>query len=385
MRFSTIACVLAVFAFGTHGYASLFSISANVRSPATWPTFVDARHAIKTVVQPLAQSPELVEQALSSLSAPSGPPSAIVAAAVEVGAAQVAPPLPVQLPSLSAIKTAWLPQQVRRLETPAPARRPLPAARPGTSNIVTGSIRRPADKIEPPVETSAGSRPAPSFDTATRSALGGPVPTAVTAVPRQVAATPLPLLNLLNLENSTSAATLRPVNIALPGRRPLGHRRPGSGSGAVDGESAGSVAGLWGEPVLRPLGQSLAVVRQLPKEPRPSRSTSQAVKTAILHPPLPSRMLSAPPIAPAPAADSGAASESVQMAAVAQQRSAASQNRSKVRRGRATARLVTRRAYGVPRRRAARAQKARQRSARVARRHYARNNWKRQALGDSLY
>jgi len=382
---------LAVFAFATHGYASLFSISANVRSPATWPTFVDARHAVQMVVQPLAQSPVLVEQALTSLSAPSGPPTAIIAAVGRDGAARVVPPLPVQSPSLFAIDTALLPQRrqphlkARGLETPEPARRPLAAERPGTSGIVTGSIRRPAGPNEPPVETAAGSRPVPGFDTAARSSLGGPVPTTVAAVPRKVAALPMPPANLLILEKPTSAATPRPVNVDRPGRRPLQDRRPGFVGATVEAGLAGGVAGPSGEPVLRSLGQSLAVVRRLPQVPPPSRSTLRAIKTAGLHPPLPSRMRSAASFAPAPAADNGADSERAEMAAVAQQPDAASQKRSKIRRGAATARPVTRRAYSVPRRRAARQYKAKQRSARIARRQYARNSWKRHALGDSLY
>lgn len=410
MRISTVAIVLAVFAFGTHGYASLFSISANVRSAATWPTFVDARHVIKTVAQPLAQSPDLVGRALSSLPAPSVQPTGVIAAVVKDGAALVVPPLPVQSPPASQIKTAGLTYsqdtprlKARVIETPQPARPSLTVPRPGTSSIVTGSIvtgsiRPAASPAQPPVATSPtkmlpARRPEPPFDLAARSSLGGPLPAEFTkaavanTASKQMAALPLPATDRKRSETSNRAGSMPLNDVGLPARSPLRGRRPVAVVAAVGRDLPAGRFDMGNEPVLRPLGQSLAVVRRQPHVPhllRPSRHALVTFRRAHLAPPLPTRMRTSLPITAALSAEIGASNVNADAGALAPRREAALTKRSKVGRGVARARPVKRRAYKVSRR-AARSQQVRRRSARSAQRRYAGSQWKRQALGESLY
>ena len=198
MRFSTFGIVAATFAVGVYGYSSVFSVADNRQAavgPAGWTTFVDSRHIVQSAPHHLDREPTQeiraidAEQAVvfghsdpvrarplerrvaslgnSSLaptlspSVPHPPKQAIL---------NTLPPLPVRGPARSIAALSW---SAFRKVTPEQSVVVVLPERKVLS--VAGSGRKPM-RAGLPQKVASASRAKPSFDTFTRSSLGGPPP-----------------------------------------------------------------------------------------------------------------------------------------------------------------------------------------------------------------
>ena len=196
MRFSTFGIVAATFAAGVYGYSSVFSVADNRQAadgPAGWTTFVDRRQIVQSSHHHLdresTQEIRVIEAEQAFVVGHSGPVRArpLERRVASLGKSRLAttsspsvlhppkqallntlPPLPVRGPARSngalngsAFRKATKEQNVVVV---LPERKALPVADTGRNPMREGLHQKVA----------SGPREKPSFDTFTRSSLGGP-------------------------------------------------------------------------------------------------------------------------------------------------------------------------------------------------------------------
>lgn len=434
MRLSTILVVLAVFAIGGHAYASLFSIPAHINSPAAWPTFVDAGRLISSVAEPLARTDRLVDRTIPAIPVPSLRSSGVIAAvsttmpsadarsgAGRKTAARQVPPLPVHSPILVVLKPDLRPDyakpailNARAVHQPATAaRNRVTVTAAAKARIVTGSIERiprPSLAVATP---SHARRSAPPFDVTTRSSLGGPKvpPVKVAALTQEKHPA-----DTVVMPDASSKPALRIPLVRAPRKLVKGKvpqvGAPASATAAVaatikDGarESApprelqvvaSPKSPNSDRPDLRPLGQSLAMVRIEPPGMRPhrgSRPASRSIDGTIRIAALGNVDLRTPlPTAERRIPRTSRAQAGLDLAAVSKRKARARKSAAmrsvrsrKTRRRQVAARRGAPRRVARSQRRVARAHQPRRRSARRAYHHASGTLWGRQAASSSMF
>lgn len=242
MRFSTIGIVVAMFATGGYGYVSMFTAAGSPGGGANvvgWPTLVDARHVIQ-MSEPLlpafgARNPPSVNvfqagptHKTAFLS--EGRTRAAAAARKKQFAEDRIPPLPV--PARLAREADAIPpaQPASILKmTLAVIEYPPSDAQPVSRSAISTEVPPPqktASIVVGSIKPAEEHRQDARFDTSARSSLGGPLPPPDFATPVE--------------------------SPAVPAKKPATHNR------FVRTATAGMAAEL---PDLRPLGESLAMVR----------------------------------------------------------------------------------------------------------------------------
>jgi len=196
MRFSTFGIVAATFAAGVYGYSSVFSVADNRQAavgPAGWLTFVDGRQIVQSAPHHLdresTQEIRVIDAEQAVVFGHSGPVRArpLERRVASLGNSSLAPtlspsvlhppkkavlntlpPLPVRGPARSNGALNWSAfrkaTKEQNVVVVLPGRKVLPVAGSGRNPMREGLHQKVA----------SAPRAKPSFDTFTRSSLGGP-------------------------------------------------------------------------------------------------------------------------------------------------------------------------------------------------------------------